>query len=266
MPTLQEVLENHSEAVRQEVVRRLNNLSGASGSNFQAHSAIIVEHRLTQDAWQDFIIRISTCADNELDLRLTIRDFCRKWILRGGDIPDPLNEPNYGRAVTLEAFVGVVRKVNPRLAGRAKKHAQKEVRDLYLKDLELTKPRWRTRKLGMFLMWSTYDRENASPFRRLPSTADGIRRVLGLHPRFKGRPLLLLEYDLPADVKPLYPTIADAYAGDEWSYFFRPAPPGALHGMTMPWPTFANRTKPRPEIVHPVITGEHLQRKPKRLT
>jgi len=75
---------------------------------------------------------------------------------------------------------------------------------------------------------------------------------LGLDCNEAGLPLLLFEYEIPPRVVIRFPTVAEAYSGGAWPYFFRPAPRRSPYGMTMPWPEFERR-QPRPEVVHEVI-------------
>ena len=51
-----------------------------------------------------------------------------------------------------------------------------------------------------------------------------------------------------------FPTVAEAYAGDKWNYFFTPAPCDALYGVTLPWWEYEG-CSPRPEVVHEIIQG-----------
>jgi hypothetical protein len=99
-------------------------------------------------------------------------------------------------------------------------------------------------------IWATFDPDdpNAAPF-EVTLKANDIRGVLGLDPTDRDEPLLLFEYELPATLQALFPTIAEAYAGDGWQVYFRPAPIDASFGLTMTWDEYAERA-PRPETVH----------------
>src|SRR5262249_46148874 len=116
--------------------------------------------------------------------------------------------------------------------------------------------RWRNMPLGRYLMWSTFSLESNSgrPFDGMPNSADVVRGLLGLDHNERGLPLLLFEYTLPMSVTLRFPTVAEAYAGDSFPYFFRPAPAGAPHGLIMSWPEYQDQS-PRPEVVHEVISG-----------
>jgi hypothetical protein len=242
--------------------KRLGSLVGHRATTFQAHHNLEAESRLPEAAWQELIEHVLNDGEGFERTRNAIRSVCRRWILSGTEVTVAIGSPTFGRAVTVDSMVSLLRKSHP---GRGRDFAWREVRDLWVKPLGLIKARWSNRELGLHLMWSTFSPNGKHPFQDLPKTADGIRRILGLDPRLARKPILLLEYKL-SDGMPRFPTVADAYAGDEWSYFFRPAPDGSPHGWTMPWPDYASKSKPRPEVVHPVIKGESLVNSPRFLS
>jgi hypothetical protein len=107
-------------------------------------------------------------------------------------------------------------------------------------------------------MWATFDlKTDAILMFAAARGADELRAVLGLDVNERGLPLLLMEYRLPVSIVARVPTIADAYSGQDWPYFFRPAPPESVHGWTLPWPSH-EQEKPRPEVVHNVVTGRQI--------
>ena len=72
-------------------------------------------------------------------------------------------------------------------------------------------------------MWSTFDPQNATdPFHGMPNSARAICCLLGLP--LGQPPYLQFEYALPDEIKPLYPTVAEAFSGQTWHVRFRPAP------------------------------------------
>ncbi|MEM8560196.1 MAG: hypothetical protein AAGG50_20445, partial [Bacteroidota bacterium] len=64
-----------------------------------------------------------------------------------------------------------------------------------------------------------------------------------------GGDTVLLVYDVPSHVTVRYPTLADAYAGPAWNPLFQASQP------TDPW---GYTSGGNPEVVHDVITGNHL--------
>jgi len=111
--------------------------------------------------------------------------------------------------------------------------------------------------------WATFDvgRDRSpsglDPFGSMALEADVIRARLGLSTNDKGKDLLLFVYELPSHMIARYPTIADAYAGDEWPYYFRPSLEGERWGMTMPWDGCG--MPPCPEIVHEAVNVASLR-------
>jgi hypothetical protein len=261
MATFESVLSTRSPLERREVEARLYLLSSLRATTYQSYSSLKAESRLPDTAWSELIELLLRVSSEPVEIQKVVRAFCRSWTLAGHEIPS-LRSKIFGRAVSEKWLIALVRKS---LRGKPGSSALKEVRDLYTKPFPLVKDRWSSRDLGNHLMWSTFDTHGDSPFRRFPKTANGIRRLLGLDPNFSGEPLLLFEYTLHVGAMPRFPTIADAYAGDEWSYFFTPAPESAPHGMTMAWPDYAGRSKPRPEVVHEVIRGVQLMVQPRKV-
>ena len=176
---------------------------------------------------------------------------CQLHILKGGTIPKPW--PLYlGRVVTPKSLYQ--RMVELKYF-RSEIHARRFFRALLPKPVNVVCERLQNKFLGKFVMWATFNLDdlNRNPLDSMPTDADGIRARLGLEPNEKGEDLFLFVYSLPSDVEPLFPTIADA----QWRSLFRPAPPGAKWGLTMPWSEI-DTEKPRPEVVHKPIKGTCL--------
>lgn len=116
-------------------------------------------------------------------------------------------------------------------------------------------------------MWATFDLlpdgslSGRDPFLTGPHDANGIRARLGLvsSREEKRKDLLLFVYNLPDGVRAFFPTIAEAYAGGDWLWYFRPATATDRYGRTMPWPD--SKHPPSPEVVHEPITGNNLVEK-----
>ncbi len=106
--------------------------------------------------------------------------------------------------------------------------------------------------LGSYLMWSTFQAAGGDPFEGCADAATVRERLGLLEPvRAEDEELCLLVYTVPSDVNIQYPTLADAYAGDDWPALFRCSNPGDAWGYT---------SGGHPEVVHEVITGTHLAR------
>jgi hypothetical protein len=261
MARLEEVLEKRGADDRAKVEACLYSLSTYRTTTYQAFENLKVETRLPEPAWNELIDALLSVTAEGASVCNALRALFRHWILRG-TIVDVAGGTIFGKAISTAVLKALLRKRTP---GRKVADFAKEVRDFYTKPLPLIQKRWSRRGLGNYLMWSTFSIHSRRPFRGFPITADGIRRILGLDPRLRNKPLLLLEYHLGDGIEIRFPTIADAYAGDEWSYFFTPAPEKAPHGLIRAWPEYARQTKPRPEVVHEVISGDRLVRRPVRI-
>ncbi len=109
-------------------------------------------------------------------------------------------------------------------------------------------------------MWATFNPADmlGDPFAAMPMEADGIRARLGLSRNEMGLDILLFVYALPPGIEPLFPTMADAYAGQPWTWYFRPSLPGEAWGRTMTW---EGEEPSSPEVVHAPLTGAVLEDK-----
>jgi hypothetical protein len=261
MAKLEEVLANRDAGDQDQVEACLYSLSAYRTTTYQAFENLKMESRLPEAAWNELIDALLIVTAEGAAVRNALRAVFRRWVLIG-TIIGVTSETIFGRAISTESLKALLRKRTP---GRKAGDFATEIRDFYTKPLSLIRKRWSRRGLGNYLMWSTFSIHSRRPFSGFPMTADGIRRILGLDPRLRNKPLLLMEYHLGNGIEIRFPTIADAYAGDEWSYFFTPAPEKAPHGLIRAWPEYASQTKPRPEVVHKVISGDHLVRRPVRV-
>ncbi len=121
--------------------------------------------------------------------------------------------------------------------------------------------------MGKYLTWATFDAGSGmAPFGFLKhNLADEIRANLGLDGSLRGREIILLVYEPPANQRLLRPTVADAGLFE----LFRPPPTGHDdYGLTQPWPVSllegplkTMRFVPIrcPEVVHEPVTLKHLR-------
>jgi len=223
---------------------------------------------LCEAAWGSLKDVILAGISDAILLQRELTNACRKHTLQGSFIAPPLPSP-LGRAVTRELFADILR---AQFSFSTKDEEEQFMDDLL--DKGTTDAETRTLLSRKFLvgkgrvMWGTFNLDPASglplngsnPFRHMPRDADGIRAQLGLSKNDAGKDLLLFVYTLPSGVSPRFPTIADAYAGDAWPYYFRPAREMEAYGFTMTWDT----TPPlpsSPEVVHEPVTGDNLVEK-----
>lgn len=220
----------------------------------QAKTNIFAESRLPKDAWNDLISRLISAPADLHSIQTSIRNFCRHWTLNG---PHAIKSSGlYGRATTVRQLADVFHPYfGSPLAARA------HVRSMIKQPLSKVRWKWQSWPIGNHVMWSTLDLSGRAPFEFVPPTAgaDYVRSSLGLSRVHAGIPLILLEYLVPHSAEPTrIPTIADAYAAGQWSYYFRPAVETEhMHGWTMPWDDPGAGPK-RPEVVHQVLTGSCL--------
>lgn len=242
-----------------EVRRRLSIIRAGSALGKRAVENIYSESRLPWSTWKRLFYSVLGAPGSPKSIEEAISTGLRKDILAGPELPPP-HPLVYGRATTTDRFCWHLFQNGCFATYSA---AKRWVNSKIGKPPVAAHSKLRNKKLGAFLMWSTYNRITRSdnPFFEKPPAARMMRGLLGL-PEDGGKPLLLLEYRLPPTVPPLVPTIADAYAG-ALTYYFSVMPaseasPGAkAQPTTLPWQEY-EFLEPRPEIVHEVIYGRQL--------
>jgi len=243
---------------QQAVTARLTTLSTASGLGYQAVQNLWAESRLDALAWKDAVDALVAAPNDPAAIRSALTGSLRGRTLEGPSLPLPW-PTLLGRAMTLKRFCQLLVTLGYYASVST---ARRAVRNLVGRDAAVTANRWRNHELARHdrVMWGTFDADDPSsdPFGQLPPDADGIRGRLGLDRNERGDPLLLLQHELPTGTEPRFPTVAEAYAADEWNYFFRLAPAGATSGLTMPWPE-CHDDPPCPEVVHEVIRGAQIR-------
>ncbi|HLG14949.1 MAG TPA: hypothetical protein VJH03_10670 [Blastocatellia bacterium] len=254
--TLSEALTKLSAADRAEVEAKLRGLAEQSALGNQALINFHSETRLP-DIWPEMLKTLLACPPDPVAIKGAVTQCFRRWTLRGPALPQPRPEV-YGRAVSRDRLSTLLFKQQKY---GSKQSARRAVRNMLSKERDVVVGRWRNFDLGQYHMWATYNSTPGAlgPFDGMPRSAEDIGGLLGLNRSERDQPLVLMEYGLPDQVLPQFPTIADAYSGDGWPYFFRPAPGEVPHGLTMPWPEYeSHEVGPRPEVVHHVIPGAQL--------
>ncbi len=250
---LESLLEEMSEEEKAAFEKRLCILASTSGVGYQVVANLRCESRLDKLAFKDIVHGLLKAAANPEALKSAYIEKCRQHILEDGAIPEP--RPLYlGRVVTPKRFYDM-------MVGLGYFRTEKQARDsfgqLFSKSFDAMRANLQNKFLGRFVMWATFNPEGEKgwPFADMPMDANGIRAHLGLNPNEKGKDLIYFVYVLPPKVEPLFPTIADA----QWHLLFRPVPPGAKWGLTMPWPEIGEEV-PRPEAVHEPIMGSTVEK------
>lgn len=212
------------------------------------------ESRLSKAAWKEVEQAIMKRNPDAPRLQQALTEAFRAHTLTGDPIsptPAPL-----GRAVTRGRFEELMRHHHV--------FDTDDEKDQFMADLldtgattAFTRDQLRGRLLANYVMWATLNYENpgGDPFAKMPDEAHAIRARLGLDPNDSGD-MLLFVYTLPGGTPARFPTICDAYAGDAWLRYFRPALPSDTCGWTMTWD--AGEEPPCPEVVHEPVTGDTL--------
>ncbi len=223
------------EAANYFVAESLSRIKG----NFES------ECRLSRATWERvFLVLVDASQD---ELRVEITAVFRDHKLTGPAVtgtPQPK-----GRALERERFTALARDAEIFASPEAVTQFIDDVRNGHLPVIPYDQ-RLRRCPLGNYLMWSTFKEQGGDPFASC-SDADTVRTKLGLQgpKRPEDRELVLLVYDVPPEVTVRYPTIADAYAADDWNVPFQCSNPQDPWGYTV---------NGHPEVVHDVINGAHL--------
>jgi len=262
--TFVEFLESSSEGQRIEMTAHWQNcciLLRLTGPQRQFVINFDAECRLGRKAWEGIRIVVSTGFTVAKELQKELAREFRKHLLASDAITLPVPAP-LGRAVTKERYLEIMRE---QFGFNSQDEEDQFVSDLFSN--AATTESNRTLLRGKLLarhgrvMWATFDVVNGTttgedPFAQIANDADGIRAQLGLDPNETGLDLLLFVYRLPDDAIARFPTLAEAYAGDDWSWYFRPSGKDESWGLTMTWPSC--QLPPCPEIVHEPIKSDNL--------
>jgi hypothetical protein len=226
-----------------------------------------LECRLCQAAWTDIQNVIESGITDAAQLQKLLTNVFRNYLLRGATISSPVPKP-LGRAVTKDVYIELLR---DQFGFNTEDELNQFLDDLLGAKATLASIRKRLRRRLLAkkgrIMWATFDilpdgsLTGQNPFDKMDNHANGIRAQLGLisNKEEKRKDLLLFVYNLPDDIDAYFPTLAEAYAGDEWLWYFRPAVEADSYGRTMPWPDTEYLSSP--EVVHEPITGNNLVEK-----
>ena len=223
--------------------------------NYQFLINVESEHRLDRQVWVDFVAAVIGAGPDLAGIRTAVATVFQSYILSGGTIQPPLPSL-YGRAVDKKRFYSHMVKMGYASSPR---HAAQFLAGLKNKPLPVIRQRFDQKLLAAYTIWATFCENDPSedPFRDVPkSRADDVRACMGLCLNAKDD-LLLMVYSLPPGVNPLFPTVADAYAGN-WNWYFRPVSIGSPYGRTLAWVHHPGAFN-CPEVIHNRITGATME-------
>lgn len=229
-------------------------LAQGSALDRRAHINLGDETRVTEAAWNELIDSIVSTNADLAELRMSVRLWARNWLLKG-DAARCGMRTIFGRATTIPALATIL--VNGGHFGSIAA-ATTHVQFMLSQKVDVIRANWKSYELGRHMMWATFAPGGGFPFDGFPTSCDQIRGLLGLSRSDIGTPLLLLQYVITSPTTARFPTVADAYAGDHWAYYFQPAVETETnHGWTMTWDEYSGQPS-RPEVVHDVVRGEVL--------
>lgn len=237
-------------------------LTNAGGAHRQFAINLEAECMFCEAAWQSIRVVVLGRITDVSELKIELTRVCRLHALQGERIAPPIPSP-LGRAVTKEMFVEVLREQFTFNSDNERDQFMFELLDSSA-TMASNSTQLRNKLLAKAnrIMWATFNLgadgmpTGNNPFDGMPDDADRIRARLGLSTEDKGKDLLLFVYNLPLGMQAHFPTIAEAYAGDSWTWYFRPALESERWGRTMTWDACPD--PPLPEIVHKTVACDNL--------
>ena len=233
-----------------------------SGAQRQFALNLEAECHLCEAAWEAIRNIISGAISDAQTLQEALATAFRNYLLQSSPIGPPIPFP-LGRALTKERYIDILKY---QFSFNTRFEAEQFLDDLLIQSATVDSNRasLRGRMFGWNgrIMWATFDLlpdksiSGRDPFTQMAADADGIRGQLGLDPNEAGKDILLFVYNLPHGITPYFPTIAEAYAGDVWYWYFRPAGEFENWGYTMTWPSCPLATCP--ELIHEAITADNI--------
>ncbi len=252
--TYYEYLRSSNPKKTKTVCKKLRDLAASHNVAFQMYQNLITEPRLSLNDWDTLFDTLYQTPPGNIATKKVITEFCRKR-LRNGEPAIIEKDVVLGKVLCEEDYINMLLKKNYSCS------EDDAIETLMIqKRIHPSKfPRvWKKNPIGEYNIWSTFDlTEKQCPFGNPEPPKDKILCMLGLESQ-KGN-ILIFEYLLPKNVIPRIPTFTDAYAGNYWLRYFRPAIIDEPYGRTMPTDTCKAKTG-RPEVVHEVIRLENLKK------
>lgn len=257
MLTLDEFLEKTipDAAMRTAVQETLNALTSSSAVTRQFVLNLRSECRVEALVWKEVVDEIQHASPNPAHIRARLTTVFRRHTREGVVLAQPW-PACFGRVVERPKMALFLKNNDNAFSDE---DADAFLDDLVDKPVSYARGRLKDTLLAenpRYSLWATFNRANpaANPFEAMPPSAPHLTNRLGLPSR--GYDLFKLAYSLPAGVTPRFPTVADAYVGDDWPLLYRASTHADTCGWTMPR---TSQAKPCPEVVHEAITGATLE-------
>lgn len=232
--------------------------------NGQAVLNFYADRNVEEHEWIEVINDFLDATNDRREIGKAMTIAMRKFQLRGRSASVPAGTL-CGRAIAADSFAGRIASTGYSL--RAARLMMRDYKKLSLTELTVL---WRDVPLGSHVMWSSFaEAPHLRPFDGIPRHAKDVAAIFGLPLSMRRKRLLLVEFTLPAACKPYIPRVTEAYSGDTWVYYFRPASfedDAKGYGRTFVWDTHAADHRGRPEFVHVPICGEHLAHEPEEVS
>lgn len=211
---------------------------------------LFAESSFTVRDWDELFLLLKENRSVE-KLKGAITEFCQRGRSLKGNPAKISAGHSLGRVVSFNKFCYMLVKLK---YYSDFEEARADIRYRIDLDAKIMDSKWKSQKLGRYIMWSTFDPKRNNPFRK-SMNVDNLICSLGLTP-ITG-PVLLLHYQLPSGILPKVPTFCDAYANPVWPEYFHRVGKSAPYGMTTPSQPCKVKTG-RPEVVHEVITANNI--------
>ncbi len=268
MAYLRSILRRHFAASEKRFRSRLQKLAVHSLFGPRVKKNFLADPRPSVTAWKLVIREMLRAASRGSAVHEAVRKGIERAQGAGAQSPKariPIAALTFGRVIAKQQYFHI--RFGARSTGAIPEYMQEaHLRQLLDSTFDEQRNMLHRTDLGRFKMWSTFAPVSRDPFDGIPEQATSFRAAFGLdeHPNPAADEMLVLQYSLPSGIEARIPTVCDAYAGPSWPAYFLPARPRAAHGFTDTW--IGSGMRPRPEVVHEVITGSTLAAKVRKVT
>lgn len=231
--------------------------------NGQAVLNFYADRYIEEDEWVEIMTDILAVPKDRKEICQAVTTAMRKFQLCGPKATVPAGRV-FGRAIASDSFARRIASL-----GYSLRAARAMMRDYKKLSVDALKLLWHNVPLGTHVMWSSFaELPHVRPFDGIPRRTKDVAAIFGLPLSMKRKRLLLVEFTFPPGCKPYIPRVTEAYSGDTWVYYFRPASheDGEKgYGRTYVWDSHAADFRGRPEVVHLPISADQLAHEPEEV-